>query len=92
MNRFKNEEIKRKAQLLFMVFGDNYSEFKTGGYKDDRIVFCNIFEAIIKMLSTADKVYGENTTLDVAINRQYREDYNELEEIKNRFKEMGKAL
>ena len=87
--KFNHKPIQTKYNLLSLVLKKTYIEYCRGHYHDDRRIFINVYWQLIRFLLVSDKIYDQSTTLDVAINQKFQEEYESLLSIKDRFDNMS---
>lgn len=81
MNRNSVKSAETKKELLKLEFGKERKAWD--GEKDDRGVFCNIYDMLMEALDDMKSV--ENSFIWVAFNNKFREEEKTLKEIKKRF-------
>lgn len=80
-DRKKSADLKRKhLKLNFKKFREQFD-----GFKDDRLIFCNTYDVLMEALNVMETV--DNNLIWVAFNDKYKEEFEILEEIGERFKD-----
>lgn len=79
----RKEAVDLKLSVLYGVFHRYYKEWNDQGVKDDRRVFCNLYEIIQEALRTSTTI--TNNTIIVALNEHIRKDERTMCEIVKRF-------
>lgn len=77
-----NKSSQIKLSYLKTKFQKFYEEIKNKHY-DDRRLFQNIYEMLLESIAVMGTI--DNNLIQVAFNKQYEEEMETLERIRNRF-------
>lgn len=72
-----------KIECLKLNFEKQYKEWRTAGFKDDRWLFCNIYDLLMEATEAMRSV--NSNYVWCAFNHEFSKDYDTLVAIKNRF-------
>ena len=71
-----------KMNLLKNVYGKKYHEWN-GKYKDDRQLYCNLYEMLVEALETMKNI--KNNFIWCAFNKEFKEELRIMHDIEERF-------
>lgn len=74
-----------KLFYMHQFFGKKYEEWKGRGYRDDRRVFCIMYDKIMEALNSLPE--EPNLYVVVAVNNRMVEDFETMKSIKSVFKD-----
>lgn len=79
----RKREVETSLSVHYGAFGRYYKEWNVEGIRDDRRVFCNLYEIIEDALKTSTTI--TNNTILVALNERLRRDQRQMSEIVKHF-------
>lgn len=85
MKTTKVRNVETKRYYLKIMYGRKYEEWRRLVEKDDRYLFCNIYEGLMDMLD--DLEYCKSSGMLVAYNRYQKEQEEILKNIIENFKD-----
>lgn len=77
------KSVNIKIECLELNFEKQYKEWRAAGFKDDRLLFCNIYDLLMEATEAMRSV--DNNYVWCAFNHEFEKDLNTLISIKGRF-------